>query len=683
MLKNNKYLKVYRNIFDNFESDFYLPSYYESIELNRASGFFSLSSLIFSIDGIIKLTKKNGKIKIICNPFLSDDDIELIQKGMENSNKIALQKIIYQIENESLSLNEQLKLDIICNLISCGSIEIKIAFMKSGIYHEKFGIFVDEEYNMVYFNGSSNETLNGKLYNGESILTYTSWEDNNNILSEYNYFKSLWNNQIEKITVLDFDELLKLNLFKKYKKSDDLNEAINKYISSTKTTKKKLHDYQELAINEFIANDYSHLYEMATGTGKTFTAIKTIEKVFLDKGNVFTIVCVPQIDLQAQWLSAFEEAGFKNVYLFGGLVDSKKTDKNLSEAKISYFTGDEGIICISVYDTFFNKIYTELNNIDNLFLVFDEVHNLTPQNINRMPTNVKYKLGLSATVERYSDLETKLILDYFVKENCKPYYYGLESAIENKYLSRYEYHPIFVNLDFEDFIKYKNKSKSIATLYNLKEEDRDYERINRLKNERSLIVKQSRSKIEKLKELIYTNTPNIFKNSVVYCGQGKDEDDDSIIDRVTKILSFEGNLSVSQFTSKTVDRVRVLYEFENDYFDTLVAIKCFDEGVDVPKLDKIYIMSSDSSLRQTIQRRGRVLRKCSERGKEKAYIYDMVVLPPSSVDYGPGVKPLVLNEFRRCREYVRLATNKIQVEEILDDYLDKYGIGEEEVEYEF
>ena len=110
-----------------------------------------------------------------------------------------------------------------------------------------------------------------------------------------------------------------------------------------------------------------------------------------------------------------------------------------------------------------------------------------------------------------------------------------------------------------------------------------------------------------------------FKNSVVYCGHGKDyETDDSIIDSVTRILAVDGKYTVSQFTSKTINRAQVLDEFENENYGTLVAIKCFDEGVDVPKLDKIYIMASDALKRQTIQRRGRVLRTCAEAGKKVA-----------------------------------------------------------------
>ena len=139
-------------------------------------------------------------------------------------------------------------------------------------------------------------------------------------------------------------------------------------------------------------------------------------------------------------------------------------------------------------------------------------------------------------------------------------------------------------------------------------------------------------------------------------------------------MAVDGSYRVSQFTSKTSNRVLVLKEFENGNFDVLAAIKCFDEGVDVPKLDKIYIMSSDGLKRQTIQRRGRVLRKCKESGKEMAYIFDFVAIPPDSVDNDEtGCIALVRNELRRVIEYGRLAENKVNIKSFIDKLVNKYG----------
>ena len=221
--------------------------------------------------------------------------------------------------------------------------------------------------------------------------------------------------------------------------------------------------------------------------------------------------------------------------------------------------------------------------------------------------------------------------------------------------------------------KFLFKSKLLAQELNKKVPDQEL--IDKLRRERSLILKQASGKIEKLKEL--TEKGYDFVNSVVYCGQGKDGEGDSIIDSVTRLL-YEKGLVVSQFTSRTIDRKQVLNEFEHGFYDTLAAIKCFDEGVDVPKLDKIYIMASDSALRQTVQRRGRVLRKCRESGKTIAYIYDMVVLPALAVGTY-GCEGLLRIELSRAREYNRLALNKESNEELFLEIENNYHITNKEI----
>lgn len=680
MLKRNEYLDIYRSTFNDFDNDFLNPSYAESISFDRGSGYFSLKSLVLSIDGLIKFIRNGGHIRLICNPELSSDDIELIAHGILLDEKRATNDLLNSYSLEEISSDDEIKMDIISNLIENGRLKIKIAFMNDGIYHEKFGIFTDKEDEMVYFNGSANETKSAKKKNFESFMVTESWESEKarrSILNEKEYFEKLWNNEIddESLIVYDFPVALKEKIFKDYKVSPNIEEAIQKYELSKDTKKKELYPFQEKAINEFIDNDYKHFYEMATGTGKTFTSVKTIEKVLRREEKVFVIVCVPQIDLQTQWVNALSNEGFDNVLLFGGESDSKQTDENITTSMIHWFSQDESIICVSVYDTFFAKVYDKCESIDNLFLVFDEAHNLNFNQIKKLPKNARMKLGLSATVERFNAAEEKAIINYFTDGKIEPYYYGIEDAIENGFLSRYNYHPIYVRLSYEDYEKYDSKTKNIGKYLALKKDDNDHtydDQINRLRNERSLILKQSSSKLDQLEEMIGEYN---FRNSVVYCGQGKDEDD-SIVDLVTSKLYSLGKYDVTQFTSKTKDRKRVLYEFEHDYYDTLVAIKCFDEGVDVPKLDKIYIMASDASMRQTVQRRGRVLRKCKETGKTIANIYDMVVLPPIGVYDVPHA--MIIAEFGRAYEYARLAENKANIESKMNDYIAEYGVTKEE-----
>ena len=613
MLKYNTYKSIYRSLANDFDKDFMIPSYSESVSLKRGSGYFSLHSLVMSIDGIIRFIHNKGKIELICNPELSNSDISLIEAGTNLDASHVTKDLLEAIQGETLSDNEANKLDIICNMISCGDLTIKIAFMPDGIYHEKIGVFADEDGNKVYFNGSVNETVSAKVRNFESFTVLNSWSGASQTIAEVEeYFDLLWNNSMNGITVLSFPEVVQNKLFEKYKRSATLDKAISNYISSKVGNQKKtLHKYQESAIQEFCDNGYVHFYEMATGTGKTFTSIRTIARLNQEISRpLFTVICVPQVDLQVQWHEAVADDQNFEVYDLGGIKSGTDTTASLENAIIAYHTESKSIVCIAVYDTFFSKVYQQLSSVRDLFIIVDEAHNLTPGQLASFPRNVKYKLGLSATIQRYSEQETRQIIEYFTKSGVKPFYYGLDDAIRNGYLSHYMYLPLYIHLTEDEFSRYAKKTIALAT--EMAKEHPDSDEINKMSRERSLIVKQAENKLQQLADMTEQYE---FDNSVVYCGMGKDGEE-PIINKVTKILHNAG-IKVSTFTSQTINRPQVLYEFENGYFQTLVAIKCFDEGVDVPKLDKIYIMASDASMRQTVQRRGRVLRKCKEQdGRE-------------------------------------------------------------------
>lgn len=671
MLDRIKFKPIYRTHKDSINKDFYVPCYSESIKLERAAGYFSLHSLTLSIDGLVRFVQKKGKIYLICSPDLSPSDAEMIDACNALSHEYITKTLINTITSCKLTEEELNQLDIVCNMIVDGQLVIKIAYQPLGIFHEKFGIFTDENNRKVYFNGSMNETRRALVYNQESIRVNYSWSNDFTkkfIENEQDYFSSLWNNKEKSVVVIDFPKAVEKELLNRYKRSETLKAAIEKYISdSFISNKKSLYPYQEEAIDEFCSNGFQHFYEMATGTGKTYTSVKTIERLKEEcNEKKFIVICVPQIDLQVQWEQALREEGFDKIYLFGG-NGSSAFERTISEAIIAFYTEEEDVMCIAVYDTFFSKMCTEIRNINPLFIIVDEAHNLTKGNLSSLiKLKPKYKLGLSATIQRFNEIESEEIVKFFTIG--KTFYYGIEDAIENEFLSKYEYHPIFIRLTEEENNKFQFKSKLLAQELNKKE--RDEEVIDKLRRERSLILKQASGKIEKLREL--ADGGYNFVNSVVYCGQGKDDDGELIIDSVTRTL-YDKGLVVSQFTSRTLNRKRVLYEFEQGYFDALVAIKCFDEGVDVPKLDKIYIMASDSALRQTVQRRGRVLRKCKESGKTIAYIYDMVVLP--AIEAGTyGSDGLLKIELARAKEYNRLALNKEANEITFNDIEDTYHI---------
>lgn len=686
-LSDLKLKKIYRTKQDNVTDDFLIPALKESYTYDRGSGFFTLDSLANIADGLIPFIQHGGVVRVVTSVQLSDADVAIINNGLQLQQTTVIEKIHQKIEEDIENEDTLMKLDFITNLIAAGILTIKIAYLPDGIYHEKIGVMTDKDGGKLYFSGSNNATVSGLNKNWETIMLLTSWwGDEEEIKEQQAYFDHLWANDLEGLEVMPFPEAEQKNLIRKYKVSSDVRAAIQRLQNKSKkrTKKKDLYDYQKIAVRQFLDNDGNHFYEMATGTGKTFTAIKSIIALHEQKEQLSAVVIVPQIDLQAQWAAAFEEEGIKPL-LLGGYANANETKYNFGAFIINSLSDNKLNVVIATYDTFFAKFIKQCAPIGKqAVFVVDEAHNLSPNQIRQLPNSFVYRLGLSATPERYSQQESDKIVNYFTRGKIETYKYTIDEAIENGFLSHYMYTPVFVNISDSDFISYQNYTKQVIVALN--QEPVDEVLVKDILTKRSSVIKKSNSKLEKLEDMVRSQNGKKynFKNSVVYCGHGKDyETEGSIIDSVTRILALEGHYSVSQFTSHTADRARVLREFEDENYDVLVAIKCFDEGVDVPKLDKIYIMASDALSRQTIQRRGRVLRTCTEMGKRIAYIYDFVALPPISVTDGIGVSNLVVNEMKRAKEYARLADNKDDIMEEMISIMKMYGVNEEDLENEF
>ncbi|MCM3398212.1 DEAD/DEAH box helicase family protein [Oceanobacillus profundus] len=686
--KSLRLLREYRTGNNDVISDFFVPVLEKSREYNRAVGYFTTDALINLSEGIIGLIKNKGKIKVIASPHLLESDMQSFVMGSKINDKIVTARLVAQLHMVE-DMNSKMKLDLIANLIAAEILEIKIAYKPNGIYHEKIGVMKDTEGNYIAIDGSNNETFSAQVRNYESFKVFVSWIPG---ISDYakdtlTHFENLWSRSVKGLKVYELPEAVEKKIINSYKSSSDLESAIKKiedfyenrkqdkaYDSIDSIDNRKLHDYQQKAIEEFIYYDYCHFFEMATGTGKTFTSVRGLKKLERNIKQTYIIILVPQTDLQYQWYDELNKQGVKNIYTIGGTISSNDWKLDFRKSMIEYNLNKNSIYYIATYDSFFSKLNLEINNIRNLTIVIDEAHNLSSNQITKLPRNAKFRLGLSATPEKHSKSESEAIVNYFIGDKRDTYRYTIEEAIASGALSKYMYHPIFIELTEDEFTQYNHYTQSIAAART--QEIVDTDRVNRLLNERSLIVKKCENKLIKLGEMLDSPSYN-FKNSVIYCGQGKlGDSDEKIIDLVTSMLYDRSKYRVSTFTSATENRRRVLEEFESGYYDTLVAIKCFDEGVDVPKLDKIFIMASDRLLRQTVQRRGRVLRICIESGKEIAYIYDFVAIPPSR-EPNSG-RNLVRNEFYRVREYARLAENRVKLFNKINHVESLYGIKEED-----
>ena len=152
-----KYFKSkYDSYSDDVINDFYVKALKESTNYDRVSAYFDSKILALYSTGIENLYNSNGRIRFIFSQELNENDYNLMKEGYEARFNNLLLNILNEEEWDE---NDLLKISNLAFLIEKNIVDIKIAFTKSGILHDKFGLIYDENCNIVYFRGSNNETV--------------------------------------------------------------------------------------------------------------------------------------------------------------------------------------------------------------------------------------------------------------------------------------------------------------------------------------------------------------------------------------------------------------------------------------------------------------------------------------------------------------------------------------------
>ena len=728
---DGKIKKEYRSLIDNVVQDFYIPLLKEAKSYKRAVGFFSSSSLIEISKGIGALAKNGGRIQIVASPYLSEEDLEAIRKGYEDRDKIIAGALIRNLSDEVADYYSMQRLNLLANLISDGVMDIRIAYTENnngiGMYHEKMGIIEDIEGNRVAFSGSMNESRTSMSWNYETIDVFCSWRndsDADRVSLKSNAFYSIWNDSEPNIKVLEFKSVTDA-LIQKYKKmppnfeidDDQFQKTVSRISKAIGGTNSKqiigaripneveLHDYQKDAISVWVGENYRGIFDMATGTGKTFTGLGAIAKLSEDIGDELAVVIVcPYQHLVDQWVEDIVKFNMSPIIAYSS-SPQKDWKKRLSKAVLDQkIRRDKRFLCLVCTNATFTSDYIQssMNKIKSpILLVVDEAHNFGARSYaGLLDDRFTYRLALSATLERHRDEEgTELLYRFFGKKCIE---YPLERAIDEEKLTPYKYYPVLVYLSEDELGQYEQISYEMTKCI-IKDKKGGY-RLNKrgemLALKRSRIVAGAQEKLEVLKEEIkpYVNDNNIL----VYCGatnvalEVTDIDNDAYdgdvrqIEAVVHILGNELAMSVAKFTSEENAETRALIKDnfqKGDGLQAIVAIKCLDEGVNIPGIRTAFILASTTNPKEYIQRRGRVLRKAQ--GKSFAEIYDFVTLPRPldtvsslTVEQANRDKTLVKNELARIREFGRLAINSMVAHDLIWDIQEAYHLTDENNEGE-
>lgn len=712
----------YRSLIDDMIDDFYIPLLNEASIYKRAVGFFSSTALIEISKGISGLIKNGGKIQLVASPKLSDDDIEAIEKGFEQRKEI-IERCIERSFEEPKNIYEERRLNLLANLIANEQLDIKIAFLEDknsiGMFHEKMGLMTDADNNTIAFTGSMNESKNAFSHNYESIDVFCSWtHDKERVFAKESAFNAIWNDYEPHIKTIDFPQVAKDKL-ERYKKDSvvdldiDFSEKSSKQttVVDIKPTKKRpiipadveIREYQTDAIDIWEEQGFKGIFDMATGTGKTYTGLAAVERLYRKKENTLAVFIVaPYQHLVNQWVEDIEKFGMKPI--IGHSASAQKNWKTrLNDAIRSFNLKVIDHFCFICTNATFSSDYVKeqlSKTKGNVLLMVDEAHNFGAQNLSTLLLpQIPYRLALSATIERYGDEEgTEKLFSYFGNKCIE---YTLKQAIDNNMLTPYNYYPIVVSLNDEELQEYIELTGKIfgKTDEMGKRVFSEYEKILLIK--RARIVAGAADKIPTLKKYIqkYQNDNHML----VYCGattirdpnynEGSvDEEEKKQINIVSEMLGNDLGMRISKFTSEEPaherEALKIAFD-EGKHMQALIAIRCLDEGVNIPSIKTAFILASSTNPKEYVQRRGRVLRKYP--GKSHADIYDFITLPISleiaqnvDADVLRSVKGLVLREITRMKDFATISENPWEVDGLINTIEDAYGLNtfEGEVDYD-
>jgi superfamily II DNA or RNA helicase len=625
----------YRTGRDHLVRDFFVPCLEEAVLYRRAAGYFTSAGLALAARGVAKLAANGGRMRLIASPHLDAEDAEALSRGLQEPERVLREILFAQLGEIETALQTD-RLNALAWMAASGLLEVKLAFcvdamgrVVRGLYHEKIGLFSDAADAHVAFSGSCNETAGGLVENFESLEVFRSWVEGEEerVRAKFADFMDLWEDRVDGLRVLDFTEVA-AGLLEKFRNPARppqvmaLEEEPADYLPARRPTGFApppglgLRDYQTAAIRAWSQKGGRGILAMATGSGKTLTALFLAHRVAEKNRPLVVLVACPFLNLCHQWIEEIARFGARAIPCF----DSRqKWEPLLSEGYQRLALGRDAVMVVVTTNTTFQgepfqkALRPRLEKAHHL-LIADEVHNLGARGIQKsLPQEIRLRLGLSATPERHLDPEgTQAVVDYF---GDIVFEYPLERAIADGRLCSYRYFPHLVTLTEEEGLQYAELTERIGKLMQGHTQDTELSPgLTALLIKRARLLGSAENKQTVLSEVLDA-LPEKPHKALFYCGDGRTPDsitaeDTRQIEAVARLLGERHGLRVRTFTYREspAEREAILRDLRSGLLDGVVAIRCLDEGIDLPDLHMGFLLASSTNPRQFIQRRGRLLR---------------------------------------------------------------------------
>lgn len=597
-LRDIAYRPDYRSGYDDIVEQFFRPSLREAKTYWRAVGYFSSSALEAFGAPLGEFIRNGGCIRLVTSVELSPDDMKAISNGVAKETLCArhLEEIIETEFADGVGDG----VSRLARLLEMERLEIKIATPKTGtgIYHEKIGVFIDDK-DYVAFTGSSNESRNAFEHNRECIDVYACWDSPDRAARKRSHFEDLWNGNDLGVDVYTFPEAARKKLLRVWKERDSTRKR------QQSVSRKWRH--QDEARKTFLQAERGVL-NMATGTGKTRTALSILKELFEHDQIDTGIVCTDGTDLLNQWfgelLTTRKDIG-RNIRVFRHYSTYKESQEfDLNPRNAILLCSREPVAAA------LRKLSAKQGH--RTLLIHDEVHGLgSPGNrarLSGLSDHIRYRLGLSATPDREYDTDGNI----FIEQHIGPLLmtFGLKEAIERGILAPFNYYPLSFHLTSED----RERLKAVYSRKAAREAAGQPMSETEMWIEIARVYKTSPAKIPVFATFIASHQ-ELLKRCIVFVETMEYGED--VLDIIHKYRP-------DFHTYFSGEDAETLKRFAYGELECLITCHRLSEGIDIRSLSTVILFSSERARLETIQRIGRCLRSDPDDPDKKANIVDFI-----------------------------------------------------------
>ncbi len=691
---------IYFSNEQDLDKDLFYPVLECATSCRCMTGYFTSGALSELASSLSYFLSVDGSgLEFLVSPNLDIKDINAIREAISaDKNLIPLLFPDFNLSEDSLKTKT---VEALSFLVATEKLEIRLALQDEGLFHTKCWLF-DTNKGKIAIHGSGNATRNGLSTNFEQLTVSRAWlnDEAESIVKQLeDRYSKIWGGNYLGMNTYALNKQTIEYLYNVYQsvKDDDSEEIANKlrkYLeeqlpSSGAIQELKIPDWldyingdfahQGQAVEAWVKNDGIGILSIATGGGKTITSLIAATLMSQIEENLLLVIAVPTIALLDQWASDVNEFNVKpiNTSSMNSTKAAQEINNSIRKLKIK---ASKTEVIIVTHDALKNERYIRLfkkaSKSVSLMLIGDEVHNLGSVGFQQAATeDFKYRLGLSATVERqFDDIGTNFLLGYF---GPVVFEYSLEDAI-GVCLVPFEYYAHKVELDDEEAdqwaeLTYDIKKLSFAS--ELADGTPEKERWKLLCLKRRRIVESAKGKVSALSRSLPPERDEI-KRTLIFCTDKYPEQ----LEMVNRLL-INRSIRFHQVTSEETKNKKLLKQviesFSNDETQVLTSKRVLDEGFNIPQTETAYLLASNTVLRQWVQRLGRVLRKSQGTNKTNAVIHDFAVFPPV-VEGGIDVdlKGLLIGELSRVQYFDALSTNGLEVggtSNVIEEFLELLG----------